>query len=661
MLYAQKGPYQKCMERDHISVKRVPALLSSQLKDILNREIEFDPILFSAGSDKTVSDGAWKLVQSEDKNGNIIEGMHDIRCIFRPSLSLKAISKDLGFVKNAKTYKDLEIPFEQMPSELGFAPYGRAFYNVTEDQQKLVREYLVRSNNTKRAEEKLELPFFGTWVYFLKFHVDFWETKEAKEYATDDVIYTRKLYNTWEPELGDDDSMLATCVGACRWKGYNIDRDGLIDLKEQNLKKISESVAKDFFSKPAQCIKYIKEAMTDFDRLIFEKACKGKAKTDKITLEKLAKSDDPSGKRAKEILSVRKAAKENEVIDKILIAGRFHASFRVIGALSSRMSGADGLNAQGINKKHYFRSKFPLAFPGFKLTGGDFSSFEVTIFEAVSNDPKLREDLLSGKKIHGIFGTFVYPDMTYDEIVASAGSSDDKYTRSKSALFAMLYGGEARTLMTRLGVDLEDAQAAYERFLNAYPGAKSERTRIKEMFSPMMHDEESNRFYWAEFDEGIESLYGFKRYFNIEFYVAKKLFDILNSLPKEWQRLEGKIIRSDLKGIQSYAGATMSALFSCIFNIQSTVFRQAANHRIQSTGAQVTKKLERRIWEIQPIGRNPWVVQPMNIHDEIMCPIKEEKIPVVKEIVNALLKEVSDVVPLVGIDWHDEMKNWAEK
>ena len=68
--------------------------------------------------------------------------------------------------------------------------------------------------------------------------------------------------------------------------------------------------------------------------------------------------------RAKEILAVKFAAKEIELYDKLLLAGKFHASFIVIGALSSRMAGADGLNAQGIKHTNEVRQMFPLAWDG---------------------------------------------------------------------------------------------------------------------------------------------------------------------------------------------------------------------------------------------------------------------------------------------------------
>ena len=111
--------------------------------------------------------------------------------------------------------------------------------------------------------------------------------------------------------------------------------------------------------------------------------------------------------------NVKIAAKEVELYQKLILAGKFHASFNVIGALSSRMSGADGLNAQGIKHTKEVRKQFPLAWEDtanfgeliqYVLCGGDFDAFEVTIADAVCDDEALRAELKQGKKIHALFG-----------------------------------------------------------------------------------------------------------------------------------------------------------------------------------------------------------------------------------------------------------------
>ena len=51
-------------------------------------------------------------------------------------------------------------------------------------------------------------------------------------------------------------------------------------------------------------------------------------------------------------------------------------------------------------------------------------------------------------------------------------NDEEKYTRSKSGVFLILYGGLPYGLKTRLGVDEESAQKAYDRFMNKYHGIK---------------------------------------------------------------------------------------------------------------------------------------------------------------------------------------------
>jgi hypothetical protein len=70
----------------------------------------------------------------------------------------------------------------------------------------------------------------------------------------------------------------------------------------------------------------------------------------------------PAAIRAKACLEARQAATKIGVIRKLIKAGRFHVSTNVIGALSGRMSGRDGLNATGIDHSKEFRACFTLAF-----------------------------------------------------------------------------------------------------------------------------------------------------------------------------------------------------------------------------------------------------------------------------------------------------------
>jgi hypothetical protein len=240
-----------------------------------------------------------------------------------------------------------------------------------------------------------------------------------------------------------------------------------------------------------------------------------------------------AAERAREVLDARQSQYEENMYDKLLLAGRFHASFNVIGALSSRMSGGDGLNAQGIKKTKEIRGQFPLADEeeGEDLSGGDFSAFEVTIAIACYGDKKLEADVLSGKKIHALFGVHVFPDMTYEEILASEGTKDDKYTRCKSAVFAMFYGGEGYTLKTRLGVDIETADKAFLAFCKAYPDVGKANNRIIGMFQAVTQAGGlGSKVAWRNPSDYIESMLGFRRYFTLENKIMRALYSTRSGL-----------------------------------------------------------------------------------------------------------------------------------
>jgi len=89
--------------------------------------------------------------------------------------------------------------------------------------------------------------------------------------------------------------------------------------------------------------------------------------------------------------------------------------------------------------------------------------------------------------------------------------------------------------------------------------------------------------------------------------------------------------------------------------------RAAGNHVIQSSGAQLCKMLQRRLWELQPEGINRWRIQPLNVHDEIMCPAIKEIIPNITKIVKDFVQEYRATVPLLDIEWNESLKSWADK
>lgn len=648
-LHARKGPYQSTMDRHDIRIKRVPVQIAWQLANELEKRVELKDIYFARRKDGTAE--KWHVLNIEDEEGKIDPDFKDVVLKFCPSSALKALAADaLGETADSiLLFTDVNVNRKFWPEEKGWAPFAKAI-------------------GKKRLWKK-------AWPEMIGHHISHWQYNDlARRYAEKDVDLTRRLYYYFEsPELGDDDSELACMVATVRWRGFKIDVPKL-----RRLQVDSASVARSAPTAPSYARKYIFPHLSDEEKLIT------KGSTKKVILESLAEEsvDDcpdcdgenhrcktctgtgeiptEAGKRAKEVLRARIAAKEIELYDKLITAGRFHASFKVIGTLSGRMAGADKLNPQGIKSTKEVRQCFPLAFENYDLLGGDFESFEVAIADSVYDDPKLRADLMSGKKIHGLFAEALFPEEDYDSILATKGSENDLYTKGKQGVFSQIYGGTEYTLQTRLGISEDVAAEATKRWEAMYPGIKKAQRDINDAFQSMRQPGGlGTRVVWKDPANYIESKLGFRRYFTLENMICKALFDLAETPPEGWEDANIKVTRRDRQ--QTAQGATRSALFGAAFGIQGANVRAATNHVIQSTGAQICKNMQRRLWDLQPSGCHEFVLMPLNIHDEIMLPCKPEYVPHVTQIVNKTVESYKDLVPLIAIDWSNDLNTWANK
>jgi len=628
MLVARKGKYQSLMERSDIRIKRIPNVLADAVQKVLEKIVNFDGIYFAKKKDKTTAH--WQIRETKDPN------FHDIILKFHASSGLKELAKHALNLSTVTKYGEIEPTWK--PTELGYAPFCTA---------------IGKPENWNNA-----------WPAGISTHINHWRYNLlARQYATLDVIYTRDLYKHFgSPEPGDTDSELTCAVACARWKGFKIDIEKIKALREEDKKKRGEIP-----TAPRQVKIYLSEVMDKTEQLALSEGTKA------VILESISGLESknwtggwqlengephPAAIRAREVLQARRLDKEIELFDKLIRAGRFHASLKVIGALSGRMSGSDKLNPQGIKAKKYIRECFPLSDEGFVLCGGDFISFEIVIAIAVYKDKKLEADLKAGKNLFGLFGESLF-GVTYDEIMQTKKTSS-LYIDSKKGVYSQLYGGNEHTLMDRLGVSLEVAKQGSENFERRYPGVKAAKDDIYNRFCSMRQPGGiGSAVEWHEPNDYIESLLGYRRYFTLENKVCHALFKLAQSPPKNWRDLKIKVKRRER--LQTVSGAVQSALYAAAFNIQSSNMRAALNHRIQSTGAEVTKAVQRNIWNLQPVGVHPWVVQPINIHDEVHVVTRQEYIPQITEVVSQTVESFKDKIPLIAIDWLEKETTWADK
>lgn len=701
MLCARKGYYQTTMNRDDIRIRRVPAMLAEELAAILSDRIQLKSFLFAKRTNKL--NVPWQIFPTKDKD------FVDVVLKFYPSGSLKAIWSDITGQDAAK-FTDIQLPKNYMPYEVSFAPFA---LGVTQD----TRFWTVKEADYKQTRHAWP-------AVIEKHIVHWQTNAPAIEYAKHDIVMLNDVYKHFgEPESSIDD-VLACQGGASQWRGFALDLPKLQELMDQanidrrlapigpteakpyllaamsdveamaieksTAKPILESIKK--WTTPCPACASELPSMRDVGFEAIDTLLKGSGTCDVCHGSGVVQHN--AAIRAGNVLTSRQANTKYRLLEKLKQAGRFHAAVSVIGSRSSRMSGRSeskgegkvkGLNALGVQHDKETRSLFLFARPEEKASIGDFDAFEISIAETIYNDPVLRADLLSCafckhvrtpeqmksscpncgrhdslQKFHGLFAMALHPDKTYLEILATKGRTPDLYDEGKRGGFSQLYFGDANTLVTRLGVELEHAEAARKWFYERYPGVRASHEGITERFGSMKQPEGiGKRVYWHEPETRMQTLLGFERDFTLETEVCRELFKLANAPPKHWHSHEATCIRRER--VQRVGGAVQSALYGCAFQIQAAVVRQAGNHEIQGTGAGLNKELQCELWGLQPEGVHPWRINLLNIHDELVTVQQPELVDVVAEIVDAFVVRRRSLIPLLSITWRKNVQSWSGK
>jgi hypothetical protein len=207
---------------------------------------------------------------------------------------------------------------------------------------------------------------------------------------------------------------------------------------------------------------------------------------------------------------------------------------------------------------------------------------------------------------------------------------------------------------------MDTAQAAYESWGRTFPGIEKARQRILDQFCSMRQTGGvGTQVDWADPSDYVESFLGDRRYFSLENRVCRELFNLAQKPPQAWREVKIKVVRRNR--IQTAGGAVSSALYGAAFAIQQANMRAAANHEIQSPGARITKHVQRRVWDHQPVGVHELVVAPMNIHDELAVVNRPDYTLPIAETIRESVEKYRPQVPLIGMEWFLRAGSWAEK
>jgi len=599
------------MDRDDIIIRRVPFEVANMVADELQTRLDIPEIYFA----KRSSGYQWTVEQSDENN------LCNVTLKFGASFGLKALARELFKVSTI----EYPLPRDFYPSEESYNPYGTG------------------------------------WTSVIHKHIAYWKhNPNAIAYATDDVIYLRRLYfSLMEPPFNDTDSKLTIAVANARWEGFNVDTRGMADRFISNVDFLRTVPVN--YNSSFEVKKYLLEKCSQTVAILIRG-------TDKDTLKSLSKLSvafPELAQRADTILKARKLDKENLILKRLIDTGRFCPELKIIGTRSGRMSGGGeeqditSLNPQGIQKNQEFRSLFTLAGKNEILSGGDFKAQEITIAAAHYNDPTLNKELDSGKEFHGLMGALFY-DKSYDDVMMTKGVMDgDIYAPAKATAFAWMYGATTGKMAKTAGIEEEKMEMSYAELLNKYPRVGVARAAIFDAFCSMRQpDGIGTKITWRDPADYIESLLGFRRYFTLENAIVKTIFQLAERLP---QSVTGNRIVKRNKREQTVRGATQSALFGVAFQLQAANMRAAANHVIQSTGGEITKEVQAHIFEWQSQGINRMVLRLMNVHDEIMCVHDPALQHSIKLAVDEKVESFRKLIPLIKMEWKVNFKNWGEK
>lgn len=625
MLHAQRGPLQVLMGRKPIRVRRVPRSHAQRLADELNRRVDLSVqgVPHEAFFEKRKAVG-WAI--NEDASD---EDWCEVKLSFGASTGLKACAK---YLLGEDVHGIDELPLE-WPNDPGHHHFGT------------------------------------DWARVLDSHVRVWaEHPKAQDYARNDIDWLRRLWRHFgSPVGGHYDDWLTSCAGSVRHRGYTLDHDVLDELYEK-AQDVAQA-AGDLDWRPVR--KRLDELVSPIEWAALK--LPGGTDTKKVLQPLIRKLGDahPGSVYAQTVIDGRTAVKVIERIDKLRDMGaRAHFAFKIGGAKSGRASGGQdtdaedvkggkgSLNPQGIPGRHPVWKRMRAAFPMKDadmpmLDAGDFDASQIAVMAACYDDPAITAQLEAGIKFHRVWGAEAY-EVPVEEFLEGT----PKYKAAKNDVFATAFGAQERKRAETLGLTVEEVKKFAQRLKDKYPGFAREQDRIKEGFSPLRQRYEDGPIDWHDAEDYVESLLGYRRYFTLEWRACRALFDLSQNPPPAWD-LDRRKIKRVARKTQTPGGCVRSALYGAAFAIQSSAQRQAGNHRIQATDSEITKVLQRRIWDLQPSGIHPWRVAPMSIHDEIVTPRAADVD--LKPVVAGVLDEYRAVVPLIHMDWNENLSSWAEK
>lgn len=489
-------------------------------------------------------------------------------------------------------------------------------------------------------------------------------SKQFFRYATNDIKFLWLLEEKFGSPVPDYQDANCEIVAYTRYHGFPLDFKILNRTKVEYKRRMKEAQK---LLKGVN-LKSPKERLAKLQQYDSELGSSGKNVL--IRLSKMP--EHPAHQVAIAMLDYNPSRQRYDQIVKLLQSetGRFHPDLKVMGTSTGRMAGTSGFNAQGISKDKDTDSKGrPIGIREAVKTklGGDFAGFEVAIAASAWHDEKLLDELDKGIDTHTSVMAAVHPvikslKLSFADVVKiRADNKHPQYNlvnkcrgQIKPVVFGVLYGATAMRVASILGISMIQAEEVVKGFFTHYSGlgafkAKEEKRFLTADTTTWQMDSVSKMARVAT------DMTGFKRRFDFEAEVADTLWKMsYGKAIKDLDLPDGKIVRQEKKGAQTYHNALRSALLGAAIAIQQAVFRAGVNMPIQGTGGNFTKKLAAKVWKTRRVPM-------LNAHDEIIWANHSDLDPtLIKNDVKEFQDENRKLVKHLRFDVK-YMETWAEK
>ena len=317
------------------------------------------------------------------------------------------------------------------------------------------------------------------------------------------------------------------------------------------------------------------------------------------------------------------------------VTGRVHTNFTQI--LSTGRLASDNPNLQNIPKAHGNRECFTNQYEHTTLIDADYSAQEDKVFVNFSKEKNLIDFYLNMPNAdgHSYVAKLCFPrELGHMSLKEIKENRDDLRQKSKSAKFAIHYGGDGYTVSRNLNLPLAEGKNIVESYFKAFPDIKNYFDKCEKL----------------AFERGyilIDPITGFKEFLP---EVDDKFRERLKKTndPSFWKKY----------GALKYANpgkfAIIKAEVGAFSKLRSDIRKKALNYPIQGSAASLTKQAGVLFFDwMLDNDYQDIVLIPNFVHDEIMieCPkdIAENIADTLKDFMKIAADPYCKIVPLEAV------------